>query len=112
MYIVTNIIRVKKGYAGKLVERFKVRKGIETFPGFVRLDLLITDKQKDFDEVRVYTTWENKESFEGWFHSDIFLNAHKNRKQHEYVIGNTVTFHELAYSYIKAEADQKTLENV
>ncbi|WP_339210439.1 antibiotic biosynthesis monooxygenase [Aeribacillus sp. FSL K6-8210] len=110
MYIVTNSIRVKKGYSGKLVERFKIRKGIEKFPGFIRLDLLVTDGLKDYDEVRVYTTWENKDSFEGWFHSDVFQKAHENRKQHDYVIGNQVSFHELAYSYVKE--DERAVENL
>ncbi|MEG6572964.1 antibiotic biosynthesis monooxygenase [Caldibacillus debilis] len=110
MYIVTNTIRVKKGYSGKLVERFKTRKGIEKFPGFIRLDLLVTEGLKDYDEVHVFTTWENKESFNNWFHSDVFQKVHKSRKHPEYVLGNQVSFYELAFSYVKEK--EPVAENV
>ncbi|MCL6617859.1 MAG: antibiotic biosynthesis monooxygenase, partial [Anoxybacillus ayderensis] len=53
MYVVTNAIRVKKGYASQLVERFKERKGIEQSPGFIRLELHVTQGLEDYDEVRV-----------------------------------------------------------
>ncbi|WP_163151188.1 antibiotic biosynthesis monooxygenase [Anoxybacillus sp. MB8] len=101
MYVVTNAIRVKKGYAPQLVERFKERKGIEQSPGFIRLELHITQGLEDHDEVRVCTTWENKECFEAWTKSEAFRKAHEHRSKDrpDYVLGNQMFSYEVALSF-------------
>ena len=101
MYAVTNAIRVKKGYAPQLVERFRERKGIEQSPGFIRLEILVNEQSKDHDEVRVCTTWESKEAFLGWTKSEAFRNAHdqRGRERLEYVLGNQMYSYEVALSF-------------
>ncbi|GGJ77442.1 heme oxygenase (staphylobilin-producing) [Anoxybacillus voinovskiensis] len=100
MYVVTNAIRVKKGYAPQLVERFKERKGIEQSTGFIRLELLVTEGLEDHDEVRVCTTWENKDSFIAWTKSEAFRKAHeqKDRERLDFVLGNEMFSYKVALS--------------
>ncbi|MBB6731312.1 antibiotic biosynthesis monooxygenase [Cohnella zeiphila] len=75
MIVATNTIRIKSGFADQVAERFKSPKGVQHAPGFVRMELLQTS-QEDHDELKVCTTWESREAFEGWVNSDAFKQAH------------------------------------
>lgn len=44
-------------------------------PGFIRMELL-TEAGEEHDELKVCTTWESREAFEGWVNSDAFKQAH------------------------------------
>lgn len=80
MIVVTNTIQIKKGHAHAVAERFSNPKGVHTMPGFIRMELLLTENTEENDELKVVTTWENRESFEGWVNSDSFKQAHAHRK--------------------------------
>ncbi|WP_084221349.1 antibiotic biosynthesis monooxygenase [Anoxybacillus thermarum] len=56
---------------------------------------------QDYDEVRVCTTWENKESFEAWTQSEAFRKAHeqKVKDRPDYVLGNEMFAYEVALSF-------------
>lgn len=73
--VAINTIRVKSGHVAEVAERFKNPKGVQHAPGFIRMELL-TESLEEHDELKVCTTWENKESFEGWVNSDAFKQAH------------------------------------
>lgn len=76
MIVVTNTIKVKKGYGETVANRFENSKGIDLSPGFLRMEVLFTEGLEEYDELKVSTTWENKASFEGWVNSDSFRQAH------------------------------------
>jgi heme oxygenase (staphylobilin-producing) len=75
MIVATNTIRIKSGYADQVAERFKNPQGVKHAPGFVKMELLKTALD-DHDELKVCTTWESREAFEGWVNSDAFKQAH------------------------------------
>lgn len=79
MIMVTNTIKVKKGHGETVAERFKATKGVDQSPGFVRMEVLLTEGLEEYDELKVCTTWDNKASFEGWVNSDSFRQAHAHR---------------------------------
>ncbi|WP_138756314.1 antibiotic biosynthesis monooxygenase [Paenibacillus sinopodophylli] len=79
MIVVTNTIKVKKGHGETVAERFQNAKGIDSSPGFVRMEVSMTEGLQDYDELKVSTTWEKKASFEGWVNSDSFRQAHAHR---------------------------------
>lgn len=94
MYMVTNTIKVLEGYGSDILERFKVRQGIEEMPGFVELKVLEHLGLEGYDEVYVHTVWEDKAAFENWFSSRAFHLAHRNPAMtpdgQKMVIGNSI----------------------
>ncbi len=81
MIMVTNNIKIQKGKAHAVSERFKQRKGIEQTPGFVRMQLQISTDEEEHDVLRVCTTWESEEAFKAWTQSDSFREAHSKRNE-------------------------------
>ena len=75
MIVAINTIKIKSGHAGEVAERFKNPKGVQHAPGFVRMELLI-EALEEHDELKVCTTWESREAFDGWVNSDAFKQAH------------------------------------
>ncbi|XEC94724.1 antibiotic biosynthesis monooxygenase [Paenibacillus tarimensis] len=75
MIVATNTIRIKSGHVAAVAERFKNPKGVQHAPGFIRMELLQSEGE-EFDELRVCTTWENREAFDAWVNSDAFKQAH------------------------------------
>ncbi|GMK40999.1 hypothetical protein PCCS19_40550 [Paenibacillus sp. CCS19] len=76
MILVTNTIAIRKGHGRTVAERFKNPKGVHQMPGFVRMELLLSEGVEEQDELKVSTLWESKEAFEGWKNSDAFKQAH------------------------------------
>jgi heme oxygenase (staphylobilin-producing) len=79
MILVTNTISIRKGHGRTVAERFKNPKGVHTMPGFIRMELLLSEGVEEHDELKVSTLWESKEAFEGWKNSDAFKQAHAGR---------------------------------
>lgn len=100
MILVMNTIRVKRGTGDALIERFQNPKGVQSFSGFVRMELLRTEGTEDYEEFKVCTTWESKEDFEKWVHSDSFKQSHaKNREPNPNILGNQLTMHEIVVTH-------------
>ncbi|MEH6943278.1 heme oxygenase [Bacillus sp. JJ722] len=77
MYIVTNRIKVKKGMGAMMAPRFTAPGPLDTFNGFVKVEVLLTQNLTDYDELSVNMYWENLDSFTAWRNSDAFKAAHK-----------------------------------
>ena len=78
MYIVTNRIEVKKGFAEKMAPRFTSNPKLEEMPGFNRVEVsLIEDDNADTEEMYVTTWWDSEKDFENWKNSDAFKQAHQ-----------------------------------
>ncbi|MBD2844808.1 antibiotic biosynthesis monooxygenase [Paenibacillus sp. IB182496] len=75
MIVATNTIRIKSGHVEEVAERFKSPKAVQHAPGFIRMELL-AGKGEEHDELKVCTTWESREAFDGWVKSDAFRQAH------------------------------------
>ncbi|MBB3114257.1 heme oxygenase (staphylobilin-producing) [Paenibacillus phyllosphaerae] len=80
MIVVTNTIKVKKGHGVEVAERFRRSKGVHLQPGFVRMEVMMTEDLEEIDELKVCTTWNDKASFENWVSSDNFRQAHVQRR--------------------------------
>jgi len=76
--MVTNTISIRSGHGRAVAERFKNPKGVHKMPGFVRMELLLSESEEQ-DELKVMTLWETKEAFDGWVSSDSFKQAHAGR---------------------------------
>lgn len=79
MYIVTNTVHVKEGFAEGFIERFNKEGKIEFMDGFLGLEVMLTDHKADYEEITISTRWETKDNFKGWMTSDAFKSAHAHR---------------------------------
>ena len=77
MIIVTNRIKVKKGFAARMAPGFTKPSGLETTAGFVKVEVLITQNLTDYDELNVNMYWESLDHFTAWRNSDDFKASHK-----------------------------------
>lgn len=94
MYVVTNRIDVKKGFAAKMASKFTSGKKIKELPGFHRIEVWQIDDSEDYDQMYVNTWWETEEDFKNWLHSDAFKEAHSKKdssnKEESPVLGNKI----------------------
>lgn len=97
--MVTNTIQVLEGFGDNILERFKIRQGIEDMPGFKELKVSKRLKINGYDEVLVHTVWENEEAFKNWFSSREFHLAHRTPAMtpdgQKMVTANSVDFYEV-----------------
>ena len=70
MFVVTNRITVKKGFAEKMAPRFTKGGKIEVWK---------VTRDHENEDMYVNTWWETEKDFEAWTKSDAFKEAHQNR---------------------------------
>ncbi|MDQ0116388.1 antibiotic biosynthesis monooxygenase [Paenibacillus harenae] len=80
MIVVTNTIKVKKGHGESIAQRLHQSKGIDRSPGFVRMEVLMTEHIEGHDELKVSTTWEKKEHFDAWVNSESFRQTQTHKR--------------------------------
>lgn len=106
MFMAENKLKLDKGTAEGIVERFYKRQGIETIEGFKEMFVTQTNNLKEYDEVKILTVWDEEACFKNWLKSDVFKNAHKNvRHQSEDkqspIQNNEVSTYVIGYHYAK-----------
>lgn len=77
MYIVSNRIKVKKGFAERMAPAFTADTRLKEFDGFIKTEVAIARDFEEYDEMSVNMFWENLEGFKAWRSSDAFKAAHK-----------------------------------
>lgn len=94
MYIVTNCVKIKKNEGKKLIERFNKVGQVEMMEGFLGLEVLETQKLKDYDEITILTRWESEEHFLNWVKSDAFKESHKHEGgKPDFIIDNKISYY-------------------
>ncbi|WP_085060772.1 heme oxygenase [Staphylococcus haemolyticus] len=79
MFVVTNRITVKKGFAEKMAPRFTKGGKIKTLQGFHKIEVWKVVRDHESEDMYVNTWWETEKDFEAWTKSDAFKEAHQNR---------------------------------
>ncbi len=65
MIAVFDRLPVKEGAAGRIVERFANSQGhVQGFPGFVSMEVLISEGTEGADEVLMITRWQSRGAFD------------------------------------------------
>ncbi|PQP86441.1 heme oxygenase [Paenibacillus sp. AR247] len=103
MIVVTNRIKVKKGMGAVMAPSFTAPGPLDTFEGFVKVEVLLTQNLTDYDELNVNMYWENMDSFTAWRNSDTFKSAHKRPEpgseasnKESPILGSEITTYEVA----------------
>lgn len=87
MYITHHIFTLKLGAVEGFVKEFAAVRSVDSFPGFIKRELLIGPSTKEVEEVIFVHYWEIKEAFMNWHNSDAHRQGHKNAgKKNEAVI--------------------------
>jgi heme oxygenase (staphylobilin-producing) len=94
MYVVTNRMKLKVGFAEKMAPHFTKGGKIEELKGFKRIEVWQLDNEEDTDYMYVNTWWETEEDFNAWLKSDAFKEAHghksKSKDEESPVIENEI----------------------
>ncbi len=113
MIIVTNTIRVEKGYGDHVIRQFTgddgsghPTKDIAEVEGFLGFELWKTVlSESDFEEVVVTSKWVNEAAQKAWVKSDSFKKAHgrtkssrEQKRDRKGIIGNEVVQYEVVHS--------------
>jgi len=77
MIVVTNRIRVKKGMGAVMAPGFTAPGPLDTFEGFVKVEVWLTQNVTEYDELNVHMYWDSLDAFTTWRNSDAFRAAHK-----------------------------------
>src|SRR5690606_4386858 len=77
MIIVTNRIKVKKGMGTAMAPAFTAPGPLDSFEGFVKVEVWLTQNLTEYDELNVHMYWESQDAFTTWRNSDAFKAAHK-----------------------------------
>ncbi|MFB5193898.1 heme oxygenase [Neobacillus sp. KR4-4] len=99
MIIVTNRIKTKLGFAAKMAPMFTRPGALQTMPGFVKVEVLITKNLSEYDELNVNMYWNTMEDFTQWKNSDAFKDAHKspsNAVEDSPILGSDIIISEVA----------------
>jgi heme oxygenase (staphylobilin-producing) len=83
MYIVTNRIKLKSGFAEKMAPMFTKGGATQQSKGFVKIETWSVTNHEEYDELYVHTYWETLEDFEAWKTSDAFKQAHSRPSNNE-----------------------------
>ncbi|WP_412519999.1 antibiotic biosynthesis monooxygenase [Staphylococcus simulans] len=105
MFMAENKLKLDKGSAEGIVERFYKRQGIETIEGFKEMFVTTTNNLKAYDEVKILTIWDEEVCFKKWLSSDVFKEAHKNvrhqsQDQTSPIQENEVLTYTIGYYYL------------
>ncbi|MDE0583721.1 heme oxygenase [Planococcus sp. A6] len=76
MYIVTNRIKMKPGFAEKMAPNFTRPGALQEMEGFHKVEVTVTQDLEEYDELNVNMYWETLENYEAWKSSDVFKQAH------------------------------------
>ena len=105
MIIVTNRIKMKKGFAEKMAPRFTKPGPLQKMNGFVKVEVWITQNLPEHDVVSVNMYWETMEGFTEWRNSDVFKESHSrsgNDGEESPMLGSEIIVSEVA-STLEAE---------
>jgi heme oxygenase (staphylobilin-producing) len=98
MLVVTNTIKVKEGHGHSIAERFASANGVQTMPGFVRMEVWHGSAKEGAEELKISTVWENEEAFQGWTSSEAFRKSHRGAGGNEAILGATLDKYQLLIS--------------
>lgn len=77
MLVVTNTIKIKEGHGEALASRFSADNGVQSIPGFIRMEVWRGAPKEGIEELKISTVWENEEALNGWTSSPAFRDSHR-----------------------------------
>lgn len=79
MYVIVRVMKVKKGFQDKVLERFLAPSLVAKSKGFVKSELLADKRNPEYDLYRQSIYWEDRKAFYVWEGSPEHIAMHKNK---------------------------------
>ena len=80
MFVIIRSFKIEKGHLDKNKENFKQESPVMAFSGFVKKELFIQTKNKEFDIVSTYIYFVDKDAYDVWHSSKEHKEGHKKAK--------------------------------
>ena len=101
MYVISRKIKIEKDSTAKLIAKFDRQSPVFNFKGFIKREILIDKKNKEYDVVNISTYFEDKKAFYRWEGSPEHIAMHKDKnnthhQKPEGVLGMEANYYELA----------------
>lgn len=85
MFVVIRGLKIEKGHLDKYIENFKKQSPVMASLGFVKKEIFIQTKHKEYDIVNTYIYFVDKEAYDVWHMSKEHKEGHKKMKEEGYV---------------------------
>lgn len=79
MFVLIRTMKLVKGYLNIYEENFKKESPLTKSPGFVKKEMFVNTKDKEFDIVAYHTYFKDKQSYYIWKGSDAHIAMHRNK---------------------------------
>ncbi|VEU81014.1 antibiotic biosynthesis monooxygenase family protein [Haploplasma axanthum] len=79
MFVIVRTMKVEKGYIDSFKERFSKTSPLLKSPGFIKRELLVSTKDKDFDIIQMMIYFKDKKAFYVWEGSPEHIALHRNK---------------------------------
>lgn len=79
MFVIIRTMKIEKGYLDKVLENASKKGPIFKSPGFVKKEIFVQTKDKEFDLVKQMIYFENKKAFYVWEGSPEHIALHKDK---------------------------------
>lgn len=104
MYVVSRVLSFEKGYIESLIEGYKKTPVMLHFPGFIRRDILLDQKNPARDVMRILIYWESKQAFYRFEGSPLHISLHRDKtSSHVQKPEGLIDMHREAYEVIASD---------
>lgn len=80
MFVIIRSLKIEKGHLDRYKDNFKKESIVMKSPGFIKKELFIQTKNREYDLVKTYIYFENKQAYYVWQGSPEHIAMHKNKK--------------------------------
>lgn len=79
MFLISRLLKIEKGKSEQLYSKYLKEGIVDKFDGFIKLDVLLNTKNKEYDRLVVNVYWEDRDAFLRFERSPEHINSHKNQ---------------------------------
>lgn len=95
-----------KGKVDEILARFQTAKSVQTFEGFILMEVLKKEDCAEYDELKICTKWEDSKFFDLWLESRASQKAHAKKSEEKVeespIISSELTTFEVAIEHLPA----------
>ncbi|MFI3209774.1 MAG: antibiotic biosynthesis monooxygenase [Peptostreptococcaceae bacterium] len=95
MFIEQKTIKVKNGFADKMIEKFSNLESMQSKEGFIECLIMKGIKNEEIEEVVITVKWDSQQNFTKWKTSDEHKVGHQNKEKQDFVISGEVKLFEV-----------------
>lgn len=87
MYVIVRTMKTEKNFQQTFKSQFESPFILQDVDGFIKREVLLDSKNKDFDIFKVSIYFESREAYINWESSDLHKSMHKDKKEKKEIPG-------------------------